>query len=159
MKISFGRWSESPLVHLSRGKDDHFGQIKCGAIRNIWRNTLRTWGPCENLKRTDREHEKVTKFNTHTRPPQKTKPQVFQIHALLPHCLDKMSIPTLVGHHFQIIAELAHESINQHGGFSGLFCICLSLQMEPCCVPLWLSPLYNLYTWKVKHSQTIWDEN
>ncbi len=57
------RWSESPLVQLYRWKDDHFGQIKCGAIRNIWGNTLRTWGPCENLKRTDWEHEKVKKFN------------------------------------------------------------------------------------------------
>jgi len=59
MKFSFGRWSESPLVHLFRWKDNHFGQIKCGAIRNIWGKRLRTWGPCENLKRTDQEHEKV----------------------------------------------------------------------------------------------------
>jgi hypothetical protein len=65
MKFSFGRWRESPFVHLYRWKDDHFGQIKCGAIRNIWGNTLRTWGPCENLKRTDQEHEKIQ----HPHPP------------------------------------------------------------------------------------------
>jgi hypothetical protein len=81
------------------------------AIRNIWVNTLRTWGPCENLKRTDWEHEIVKKFNTHTCPPQKTKPWVFQMHVLLPHCLSKISIPTFVCHHFQTIGGLTHESI------------------------------------------------
>ncbi len=112
MKFSFGRWSESPLVHLYRWKDDHFGQSTCGAIRNIWGNILRTWGPCENLKRTDWEHEKVKKFNTHTRPPWKTKPWVFQMHVILPHCLGKISIPTFVCQHFQTIGGLTHESIN-----------------------------------------------
>jgi hypothetical protein len=61
-EIFFWKMEWTPLVHLYRWKDDHFGQNKCGAIRNIWENTLRTWGPCENLKGIDWEQEKVKKI-------------------------------------------------------------------------------------------------
>ncbi len=138
MKISLGRWSESPLVHIYRWKDDHFGQSKCGAIRNIWGNTLRTQEPCANLKRTDWEHEKVKKIQ-HPHPP---SPQDKTLGLSNACSIASLSGQKLLFLHLfvTIFKQLVGLLMNQLTGMgdSWLCFVCLFSKMEPCCVFLWV---------------------